>query len=257
MPLDFKRSSDQTLDDVQLSDAVDGSRAGDISNAIRNMSNDLEKLKASQQIFVDSLSSVGNQLTNIAKLSQVLDDHDVRIATLENQNDTLRDHVAVLDRKLDDLDQKNRGHNVQIDGIPHANNENLKDIVIKLAVSLKVPLAPDDIARVTRVQSTNTKKDKPIICNVIKSNLMADLIKASRKCKPNTASVGISQTKSEIFINEHLTVARKQLMYKAKQFKKANGYEFLWIKNGNIYLKKNKDTKAININVSTDFARLN
>lgn len=46
-------------------------------------------------------------------------------------------------------------------------------------------------------------------------------------------------------------------MYKAKQFKKANNYEFLWIKDGNIFLKKAKDTKAINVNVSTDFSKLN
>lgn len=236
--------------------APDG-RTRDISNAIRNMSNDLDKLKASQQMFVESLSSVGSQLSNIEKMSQVLDDHDLRISTLENQNESLQRHVATLDRKFDNLDQKNRGHNVQIDGIPQLSNENLKDIVVKLAISLKVPLTPDDIIRVTRVQSTNTIKDKPIICNVNKSNVMADLVKASRKLKPNTISAGISEKKNEIFINEHLTLARKQLMYKAKQFKKANGYEFLWIKNGNIYLKKNKDTKAININVSTDFTRLN
>lgn len=246
------------LDDNPSMDVTNG-QTNDISSAIRNMSNDLNKLKESQQTFVNSLSSFGNQLANIEKMSQVLDSHDDRITDLENLNATLRTQVAALDRKLDDIDQRNRGHNIQIDGIPQTNNENLKNIVIKRdqTISMKVPLSPDDIIKVTRVQSMYANKDKPIICTVTKSNLMANLIKASRKSRPNTNSAGIAGKSNEIFINEHLTVARKQLLYKAKQFKKANNYSFLWIKNGNIYLKKNKDTETINVNVSTDFLRLN
>lgn len=231
--------------------------ASDINDAIRNMNNELEKLKHSQQIVVDSLSSVSVQLTSISSMTQVLEEHGKRVEALEIENDKLQRQVDVIDRKMDELDQKNRGDNIQIDGIPEIGNENLRDVMIKLATALNIPLSSNDIVRITRVQSTNANKAKPIICNFTKSNLPLDLIKASRKLKPTTTSTGISNDKGEIFINEHLTVARKQLMYKAKQFKKANGYEFLWIKNGNIYLKKAKNTKAINVNVSTDFSRLN
>lgn len=133
---------------------------------------DLEKLKSSQQVFTDSLSSIGTQLTNISKMSQILEDHGKRVESLENENSELRRHVDVIDRKMDELDQKSRDHNIQIDGIPQNSGENLRDIMIKLAAALKVPLSSDDITNITRVQSTNTNKCKPIICNVNKSNLL-------------------------------------------------------------------------------------
>lgn len=252
------QSTDLELNDPRLTEVQSHNKpvTSDIKVAISKMSIELEKLKQSQQVVVDSLSSFGTQLTSISKMSQILEDHGKRVESLEDKNDRLQHHVDVIDRKMDELDQKSRGHNVQIDGIPQTNNENLRDIMMKLATTLKVPLTSDDITHVTRVHSTNAIKCKPIICCINKYNLPSELIKASRKLKPNTNSIGMLNDKVDIFINEHLTVARKQLMYKAKQFKKANNYEFLWIKNGNIFLKKAKDTKAINVNVSTDFSRL-
>lgn len=109
--------------------------------------------------------------------------------------------MCVLDRKMDDLNQKSRSQNVQIDGIPQTNGENLRDIILKLATVLKVPVSADDITRITRVQSTNGNKCKPIICVVNKPNLLADLAEASRKLEPNMTSIGVSNDRTNIFVN--------------------------------------------------------
>lgn len=182
-------------------------------------------------------------MNNIAKLSERIDDHNNRISTLlEEENLKCKNQILKLDRRIDDIEQKGRAHNIQIDGIPEVNQENLRNVIPALPTALKITLKDDDITYVARVRSTNKDKIKPIICSLSNFNIMAELIKASRKEKPTTKDIGFSNN-NNIFINEHLTIARKQLLYKAKQFKTANKFEFLWVKDGKIFLKKIKTLK--------------
>lgn len=229
----------------------------DINDAINQLKADLSKLETTQQQFGNFLTSFGSNLNNLAGISQRLDEHHNRIAAIEQQNISYKNQMSKLERRMDDLDQKHRAHNLQVDGIPEANQENLRDIILKLASSLNVVITSQDITHVTRVRSTNKEKIKPVICSLSKYNIMADLIKASRIQKPLAVNAGFSNNNNNIYINEHLTVARKQLLYKAKKFKIENNFEFLWVKDGKIYLKKNRDSKAVNINVGTDFSKLN
>lgn len=241
---------------ISNSDQLADLSSSDISQAIHQMNDDLDKLKATQQQFSNGLTSFGVHLNKLSSMSHQIDEHSDRISGLEDQNLVYKKQIAKLDRRIDDVEQKNRAHNIQIDGIPETNHENLRNVISTLASQLKVVLSTGDITYAARVRSTNKTKVKPVICSLSNFKVMSELIKASRTTKPTATNAGFPNNNNSVFINEHLTVARKQLLYKAKQFKAANNFEFLWIKDGKIYIKKNKDTKAININVSTDFSVL-
>lgn len=228
----------------------------DLNKAIQSMNSDVNNLKVSQHNFESTLTSIGSQLNTIVKMSQLIEDHDDRIKHLENTNKSQQQRIMDLNRRLDNLEQSNRCDNIQIDGIPLTSNENLRDVIIKLAAALNVQLKMEDITYVGRVRSVNSKKIKPVICSISKAGIISNLTKASRKLKPTAAMAGFANNNNGIFINEHLTVARKQLLYKAKSFKTSNNFEYLWVKDGRIYLKKNNNTEAINIDVSTDFSKL-
>jgi len=46
-------------------------------------------------------------------------------------------------------------------------------------------------------------------------------------------------------INKNLTKFRRRLFWNAKQKAKANGYEFYWTVNGNVFVRKSDDSAAI------------
>lgn len=48
-----------------------------------------------------------------------------------------------------------------------------------------------------------------------------------------------------IYIDQDLTKYKQDLHKKERLFKKENQYKFLWVKDGNIYLTKNEETKFL------------
>ena len=52
----------------------------------------------------------------------------------------------------------------------------------------------------------------------------------------------------QLFVNENLTQPRKELFWRTKQKAKDLGYRYIWTNNGQIYLRKKDDSKAIIVN---------
>lgn len=231
-----------------------------LSDVIVSMQSDFNHLKSTQKTFETTLETFGVKLTSISELSKYVEDHDKRIEELEKTCVEYKQQLDSLSWKLDDSEQKNRTNNVQIDGIPLVKNENLFEVTLKLVSSLNVEITKSDITNVTRVRTANPKKIKPIICRIKNPVLVANILKAVRKNKPTLAILGLNNenynNSDPIYINEHLTVTRKQLFFKTKQFKIKNNFEFLWVKNGKIFLKKNANSETINITASTDLSGL-
>lgn len=59
-----------------------------------------------------------------------------------------------------------------------------------------------------------------------------------------------------IYIKEYLTANRRRLLYKAKLFAKSNNYNYVWVRNGDILIKKDESSKVIHINSFTDFSSI-
>lgn len=131
-----------------------------------------------------------------------------------------------MNRQFDNIDQNNRANNIKIDGVPEVKSENLIDVINKIALILKIPITPECIGHISRVRSTIKNKIKPIICNFNNVRLVSLFLKAARSKKLNVADIGFDNRTGNIYINEHLTVARKKLFYRAECFKTENDFKF-------------------------------
>ena len=60
----------------------------------------------------------------------------------------------------------------------------------------------------------------------------------------------------QLFINENLTQPRKELFWRTKQKAKDLGYRYIWTNNGQIYHRKEDDSKAIIVNNSSDIEKI-
>ena len=58
------------------------------------------------------------------------------------------------------------------------------------------------------------------------------------------------------FINENLTQRRKHLFWQAKQKVKKLNYEYIWTKNGQIFVRKNENEDKILVKTENDLNKL-
>lgn len=60
---------------------------------------------------------------------------------------------------------------------------------------------------------------------------------------------------NNIYINVHLTAYNKKLFWLARQLRSA-GYKFVWVKDGQVKVRKNEHSKVININTPDDIPKI-
>ena len=63
---------------------------------------------------------------------------------------------------------------------------------------------------------------------------------------------GDNNDKNHMFINEQLTAHKRHLLWLAKTKAKESNWSFVWVKNGNIFAKRNEISNPIIINNTSD-----
>ncbi|CAG9137990.1 unnamed protein product [Plutella xylostella] len=88
-----------------------------------------------------------------------LEEKSTHIKVLQEENLNLKSTVNDLTSRLCLVEQQMRESNIEINGIPEKNSENLSTIVNKIAKSVDCQLKDDDVLHVTRVAKLN--KENP------------------------------------------------------------------------------------------------
>ena len=229
-------------------------------------------------------------LGSVTYLASEYDDFLNEIKRINKQNSQLMQKMKNLEqivtkfdnqqtnteKQLEELEQYGRRENLEIHGIPLADNEDTGKIVQIVAKALKVQLSKSDISTSHRLFNSNLNdqhqkllnhrdqqpsamrrhQPPPIIvrfCNRDKRNEMF-----SKRLKLKSVSNEIyPKPNAEILaIRENLTKFRKFLFSEANKVKHALCYQFLWTRQGQILLRKDSTSRIIKISNPNDLARV-
>ena len=229
-------------------------------------------------------------LGSVTYLASEYDDFLNEIKRINKQNSQLMQKMKNLEqivtkfdnqqtnteKQLEELEQYGRRENLEIHGIPLADNEDTGKIVQIVAKALKVQLSKSDISTSHRLFNSNLNdqhqkllnhrdqqpsamrrnQPPPIIvrfCNRDKRNEMF-----SKRLKLKSVSNEIyPKPNTEILaIRENLTKFRKFLFSEANKVKHALCYQFLWTRQGQILLRKDSTSRIIKISNLNDLARV-
>ncbi|XP_077969107.1 uncharacterized protein LOC144422939 [Styela clava] len=185
---------------------------------------DLCTVQASQN-FISAEFEI--QKDYISKLDQVIRD-------LSAKNDKLLKMYTTLQQRFDhdfeDLAQYVRRENLEFHGIPYREGENTDNIIVKIGKVLGIEVERLDISVSHRLPRRDSTKIGPIIVRFTNRNkrnqFIAKKFEASR-----IKDFGIAVKKSKM-------------------------YERLWTTNGNIYMKKSKESPRIPITKLSDLEKL-
>lgn len=195
---------------------------------------------------------------NSTKLDEVLEEMRTikdRQKNLEKENETLRYQLKTVSQVVEDLEQYTRNRNIQIDGITPDDDENLREMMITIGKKIEVDIEDKAIDAIHRIPSQN-EKNSPIIVQFTTRQIREKIMTNIKNTKITTKDLGRKGEERTVFVNEHLTKNKKQLMFEARKLKKTNEYMFLWSKNGKIFIRKGERTPVIELKNFDDLGRI-
>lgn len=227
-----------------------------MSEALMNF----ENIKLKQDEFLRSMDFMSSNFDNFnAKFNEIniaLQNIDV----LQKELTDLKKENQFLKQEIEDLQQYSRRNNIEINGIPERNGENVSNIVTKIAETLGVKLnesSIDDCHRVPR--RINSKMPKSIVVKFTSRSVKRNIIAASKihRDRLHLAAIGVPDAQGKIFLSDHLTLNNKNLLFKTKAKCRENNYKYVWVSDCKILVRKNDNSKIIHVANESVLSKLN
>lgn len=219
-----------------------------LKNKLTDMESQVGSLKESVQFGSDQNDDLMKKMSEETnKTSQALAD----IAKLQADNDNLK-------LAFNNNEQRERLLNLEFMGIPEVKDENLTELMIEIATYVGVEMSDNDIVQVNRVSPRVKLQGRPrVIVAKMSNRLIKDsLLSTIRKNRITTKAIGMPGEPKPIYVNEHLTHFYKQLLKTTKDYAKTRQYQFVWVKNGRVYVRKNDTSPFIQIAKEEDLKKL-
>ena len=167
-----------------------------------------EELQKSLEIHIDKLEKLEAEndklKQDVSSLQKVVRKAEDDVADLNDNLDGLKSDLDSAICQIDDLEQYNRKHNLEIHGIPESSEENLSDKIIKLGKVLNVHIVNNDICHRMATRRSNGGP-RPIIVRFKSYRAKSELYKS----KKHLRSVSLNNYfhgAEAAYINENLTI---------------------------------------------------
>lgn len=231
---------------------------GDSQGAKEDSELNLAIMLASINGKLDSLMSLKETVSAIEKSIQVMSDkYDEVLKDLaEQKRETkhLKKRVETLEQidsggeierlrqEVNELERRSRKQNLEIHGIPKADNEDLLAKVNEVAKKLEVPdLDLNEVAAIHRLPS---RADKiPGIIVRFAHQTTRDEWLSKRQI--------LRKSKDDAYIQENLAKQDRALLWETKEWAKTTNYRYVWYNNGHVLVRK-KDRELVHVIRSVD-----
>lgn len=215
----------------------------DLTSRFSSMREELEEFKKTVYFLSDAHDEqVELNAKNTNFISEIL-----------KKNAVLSAQVKDLDAKVQQFDQMARESNIEIQCVPEHKSENLLTIVQQLGRIVGNELHDSEIQAFHRVAKLNTETNRPrsIVVKLasprVRDNILAavrNFNKKNESDKLNSSHLGIGGEKQAIFVTENLTLANKMLHAATRIAAREKKYNFVWVRNGRVFVRKDVTTKS-------------
>ncbi|KAL0894351.1 hypothetical protein ABMA27_012977 [Loxostege sticticalis] len=300
---DIARATSMAFEDVnvtqrdskrrRLSDTEKESEREDFRNIIREeLHVMLQSLQSQQNTRLDALekhfTEIKAQECEIKKINPTLlelkntnANIDSTISFLASQNEDLKkrleqmeaesrkdkEHIGVLEQRIEDLQREGRKANLEIKNVPKLTDETrqtLIGMVTKLSETVGYKLNEGHITDIYRVKGKKgATADTPIVVEtssaIIKTELLTRCKAYNRRTKEKLCAKHLGLKKNEdtpIFVSEQLTAKAARLFFLARELVKNNTYKYCWTAYGRIYLRENDTSPVITVRAEAQISSL-
>lgn len=181
-----------------------------------------------------------------------------RLDKIEIEVDRLSLVTREYRRESNQREQWNRQLNIEITGIPESETD-APSVAFKVAMATGVEIKSQDIEFASRVAQFKPDSGRPraIIAKIKNRQIKDGIISAIRKKRGlKTSEIGIKGTNNQIYINEHLTPSNKLLYRQVRDKCKEAGFQYCWVRNCRIHIRRNDATPYTVISSEEDLGKI-
>lgn len=250
-------SGDPTFEgdvEVRPSTPIDSDKVmASFTLALRQLQDAFSNMKKDMVSFTSSLNSTTDDIFEFRQEIRDLQGQVKELHRYKTEADGLRVEVSELRRELAMHKQHLCSKEVELSGITEHKQENLSQIVSVLSVKLGVDLDQRDVDNIQRVgrrggESDSEDRPRPIVVTLTRRAPRDKLLQAARVRRGlNTDDLNIAGKPRRVFINERLTRENRILFGRARALGKEMKYRFVWVSNGNIFMRRSESTSVFHV----------
>lgn len=240
------KSSGRTLSQSAEEEATEDLTYNSIKDLLETMFSKQEK------VFSERLDKITGVLTELeGRMDSVMD----KVIKLEEEGKHLRKELDELKLSMELEKQYGRSKNLIITSIPEHKGEDLYKTVTDMLKKMDISLARSEFTA-HRLPSRN--KPANIILQCCTRATRDNIVNKARKMKPKVSTLGLGggEVDRSVFFNDHLTPYFVGLMSKARQLKISKGYKYLWLNGSRIMMRKNEQSKSVQIIKESDLEKV-
>lgn len=226
---------------------------GDLIAALDGIHSELKAIKDQQSLFSSSVNFCSDKISDFEDKLNRINEWMRATDRILRQNADIKASVSSLDSRLSELEQSARSRNIEIQGIPEKSNENLIEVVKKIAEYIDIDVNQNEIEHVHRIKPKQSDKTKikSIIVEFRSRKIKEDFLAKSKQRRmrgdKGSSKMNIPGLSECFFVNEHLTLANKILYKEARSVAKTKLFKYVWVKNGMIFLRQDDSSRIIHV----------
>lgn len=215
-----------------------------------------EMSKAINEVKDDFTKTTDFIMTEVNDTKAKINEKNRIIEELQSDHSKMNLEILNLNKRISSLEKISRGLNIELQALPESRNENVLVLFKNICNAISCPITDTDIRACRRVAKLNVSSTRPrnVIVTLASSRLRDNLLSAAHRYNKShpknllsSLHAGIEGDNNRIYLSEHLSLETKKLHFAARDFAKLNGYKFVWVKYGQIYVRKDPSTDAIRI----------
>jgi regulator of replication initiation timing len=231
-----------------------------LDEIVKNMSDQFQRVNDNFGSLKEQLSSVTITVESLTKSFDFLRlENDARkeeYTRLAEKNVSLENTVKTLKEEIADLQQRSRVNNLEIVGVPHTENENVYEILKKIAAIIKIEFNYNDISIAHRIpvryknqQQDGKLRHPTIIVQFVQRTVKGAWLQASKENRRllTAAAIHSSFRSDPVFVSEHLAPLLKAALGRAKRLARERQLAYAWTRNGRVLIKRTHDGPAVRV----------
>jgi len=224
----------------------------DDSAVLLAIQNSQDFLSAKFDNLLDQFSALKEENTGLKERMKHL---EMKCLSLENT-------VYTMECEADSTKRGKIAGNLIIHGVPCCSNENTTQIVIDIAAKLDYSLGEESILSCSRL--TNSRKidsaKAPLMVKFSDQAIKRELVTKLRRKKVLLLSEVYSNYPNDdrvkISLRDDLTPLQRTLFKEAKNLQQIFQLRFAWMRDGDIFVRKEENSKVYAINSKADLLKI-
>ncbi|VVC89754.1 unnamed protein product [Leptidea sinapis] len=238
-----------------------------LNSTYTNEQGNINLIRGSRGSKAEEKSELASVLTEIRLLRQELQALKQQNSEIFQDLKTVKCELHSLTIKLEHYDRKFLTQQTEITNLKgslqriESTINNYEQSLLKKEIEIVVSLSENDVDYVERAgpkasqmsKSRSSPVTRPIVIRLVRRSKRDEILQAA-KLRRNLTSEGITaeQPSNILYINERLTKFNRQLFREARQQAKEHNFNFCWVRNGTIYVRKAEKLRYVTIKSGED-----